>query len=65
MNPHEFFSSPYIYKIRGRNNYFIGRSMAVFIARLLKSLNDVPVISITNVYESCFKLAVGEQKNAG
>lgn len=42
------------------HNYFIGRSMDVFIARLRKYLSSDPSISIINVHGSGFKLLVDE-----
>jgi two-component system, OmpR family, response regulator len=43
----------------GNDDYFIGRSMDVFIAKLRKYLNDDPSISITNVHGTGFKLEIG------
>jgi DNA-binding response OmpR family regulator len=43
-------------KIWGENNYFIGRSMDVFISRLRKHLKDDPGVKITNVHGIGFKL---------
>jgi DNA-binding response OmpR family regulator len=42
--------------IWGNDDYFIGRSMDVFIAKLRKYLKDDPSISITNVHGTGFKL---------
>lgn len=42
--------------IWGENDYFIGRSMDVFIAKLRKYLKDDPSIAITNVHGTGFKL---------
>lgn len=44
--------------IWGENDYFIGRSMDVFIAKLRKYLKEDPAISITNVHGTGFKLEV-------
>ncbi|MDZ7742002.1 MAG: response regulator transcription factor [Bacteroidota bacterium] len=44
--------------IWGENDYFIGRSMDVFIAKLRKYLKEDPTISITNVHGMGFKLIV-------
>jgi len=44
--------------IWGSDDYFIGRSMDVFIAKLRKHLKDDPSISITNVHGTGFKLEV-------
>ena len=40
----------------GSDDYFIGRSMDVFIAKLRKYLKDDPQIAITNVHGTGFKL---------
>jgi DNA-binding response OmpR family regulator len=40
----------------GDDDYFIGRSMDVFITKLRKHLKDDPSISITNVHGAGFKL---------
>lgn len=44
----------------GENDYFIGRSMDVFIAKLRKYLHTDPNISITNVHGTGFKLEIKE-----
>lgn len=44
--------------IWGSDDYFIGRSMDVFITKLRKYLKDDPNISITNVHGMGFKLEV-------
>jgi two-component system OmpR family response regulator len=44
--------------IWGENDYFIGRSMDVFITKLRKYLKADPTISITNVHGTGFKLEV-------
>lgn len=46
--------------IWGDNDYFIGRSMDVFITKLRKYLKGDPDISITNVHGTGFKLEVKE-----
>ncbi len=46
--------------IWGENDYFIGRSMDVFIAKLRKYLKSDPTIQITNVHGTGFKLEVDE-----
>jgi DNA-binding response OmpR family regulator len=46
--------------IWGENDYFIGRSMDVFIAKLRKYLKADPKISITNVHGTGFKLEIEE-----
>jgi len=47
--------------IWGENDYFIGRSMDVFIAKLRKYLKHDPAIAITNVHGTGFKLRVGNE----
>ena len=47
-------------EIWGDENYFVGRSMDVFIARLRKYLKDDPNVSITNVHGTGFRLEVSE-----
>ncbi|NJM14833.1 MAG: response regulator transcription factor [Bacteroidales bacterium] len=44
--------------IWGENDYFMGRSMDVYIAKLRKFLKSDPSVSITNVHNSGFKLEV-------
>ena len=44
----------------GINDYFIGRSMDVFITKLRKYLKDDPKISIVNVHGTGFRLEVKE-----
>ena len=46
--------------IWGDDNYFIGRSMDVFITKLRKYLKEDPNISITNVHGAGFKLEIKE-----
>ncbi len=46
--------------IWGDNDYFIGRSMDVFIAKLRKYLKDDPDIAITNVHGTGFRLEIKE-----
>ncbi|NOR88458.1 MAG: response regulator [Bacteroidales bacterium] len=47
-------------KVWGSSDYFIGRSMDVFIAKLRKLLKIDPNIVITNVHGTGFKLEVAE-----
>jgi DNA-binding response OmpR family regulator len=47
-------------KIWGTDDYFIGRSMDVFITKLRKHLKQDPKISITNVHGVGFRLEVPE-----
>ena len=44
----------------GSDDYFIGRSMDVFITKLRKYLQDDPSINITNVHGTGFKLEIKE-----
>jgi DNA-binding response OmpR family regulator len=46
--------------IWGDDDYFIGRSMDVFITKLRKYLSDDPAISITNIHGTGFRLEVKE-----
>ncbi len=46
--------------IWGDDDYFIGRSMDVFITKLRKYLKDDPSISITNVHGTGFKLEISD-----
>lgn len=46
--------------IWGESDYFIGRSMDVFITRLRKYLRDDPDVNISNVHGTGFKLEVKE-----
>ena len=45
-------------EIWGENDYFMGRSMDVYIAKLRKMLKEDPSISIINVHNTGFKLVV-------
>jgi len=45
----------------GENDYFIGRSMDVFIAKLRKHLKSDPNVRITNVHGIGFKLEIEEE----
>lgn len=47
-------------EVWGENDYFMGRSMDVYIAKLRKRLREDPAISIINVHNSGFKLNVEE-----
>jgi len=47
--------------IWGDDDYFIGRSMDVFITKLRKYLKDDPAVSITNIHGTGFRLEVKEQ----
>ncbi|MBL7903386.1 MAG: response regulator transcription factor [Bacteroidales bacterium] len=47
-------------EIWGDSDYFIGRSMDVFIARLRKYLRHDPAVAIQNVHGSGFKLEIRE-----
>ncbi len=48
-------------KIWGDDDYFIGRSMDVFITKLRKYLAEDPDISITNIHGTGFRLDTGNQ----
>jgi DNA-binding response OmpR family regulator len=51
-------------EVWGENDYFMGRSMDVYIAKLRKILKDDPSVSIVNVHNAGFKLVVdGEDIN--
>lgn len=51
-------------EVWGENDYFMGRSMDVYIAKLRKILKDDPSVSIVNVHNAGFKLVVeGENAN--
>lgn len=47
-------------EVWGDDDYFLGRSMDVFIAKLRKYLSEDPGLSITNVHGSGFKLETGK-----
>lgn len=46
--------------IWGEDNYFMGRSMDVYITKLRKLLRDDPTITISNIHRIGFKLEVEE-----
>jgi len=48
--------------IWGENNYFVGRSMDVFITKLRKYLGDDPNIKINNLHGAGFKLEISKSK---
>jgi DNA-binding response OmpR family regulator len=48
----------------GENDYFMGRSMDVYIARLRKKLSEDKRIAIVNVHRMGFKLEVSEEATA-
>lgn len=48
----------------GENDYFMGRSMDVYIARLRKKLREDQRVSIVNVHRMGFKLEVSEGSRA-
>lgn len=61
VNKNKLLTREYALKtIWGENDYFIGRSMDVFITKLRKYLKADPKISITNVHGTGFKLEVDE-----
>jgi len=47
-------------EVWGTDDYFLGRSMDVFIAKLRKYLKEDPALSITNVHGAGFKLEAAE-----
>jgi len=47
-------------KIWGADNYFNGRSMDVFIARLRKYLREDPSIEIVNIHGNGFRFIIGK-----
>ncbi|MBL7110397.1 MAG: response regulator transcription factor [Bacteroidales bacterium] len=47
-------------KIWGDDNYFNGRSMDVFLARLRKYLKPDPAVEIANIHGNGFRLNIGE-----
>ncbi len=47
-------------EIWGDENYFVGRSMDVFIARLRKYLKDDPRVTIVNVHGKGFRLEINK-----
>ena len=47
----------------GENDYFMGRSMDVYIARLRKKLSEDRNVSIVNVHRTGFKLEVTDARN--
>ena len=48
----------------GENDYFMGRSMDVYIARLRKKLKEDTRVSIVNVHRMGFKLEVKQSATA-
>lgn len=59
-NENKLVVREYILKqIWGDDDYFLGRSMDVFIAKLRKYLGEDPHISITNIHGAGFKLETG------
>ncbi len=61
IHKNQLLSREYALKtVWGENDYFIGRSMDVFIAKLRKHLKSDPNISITNVHGTGFKLEIKE-----
>jgi DNA-binding response OmpR family regulator len=50
-------------RIWGENNYFVGRSMDVFITKLRKYLQDDPDLNITNLHGAGFKLDIRKSLN--
>lgn len=50
--------------IWGEDDYFMGRSMDVYITKLRKYLKEDPSVAITNIHNTGFKLEVKEQINS-
>ena len=48
--------------IWGEDDYFMGRSMDVYITKLRKLLGEDPAISIINIHNTGFKLEVKDNK---
>ena len=48
-------------KIWGNDDYFVSKSMDVFITRLRKLLKQDPAIEIQNVYGTGFKLFISNR----
>ena len=60
-NENQLVAREFILKeIWGDDDYFLGRSMDVFIAKLRKYLSDDTSLSITNVHGAGFKLETGK-----
>lgn len=60
INRNEILTREMILKIIwGNDDYFSGRSMDVFIARLRKYLSGDPTISIVNIHGVGFKMMIG------
>lgn len=56
-NSNKLVARDFILKeVWGNDDYFLGRSMDVFIAKLRKYLKEDPALSITNVHGAGFKL---------
>ena len=49
-------------EVWGDDDYFLGRSMDVFIAKLRKYLSEDSSLSITNVHGTGFKLETKQQE---
>lgn len=49
-------------KIWGDDDYFMGRSMDVYITKLRKLLSDDPSVSIVNIHNTGFMLQVNENR---
>jgi DNA-binding response OmpR family regulator len=49
--------------IWGEDDYFMGRSMDVYITRLRKYLKDDPAITIANVHGTGFKIEIAPKEN--
>lgn len=61
MNINQLVTREYaLNAVWGRDDYFIGRSMDVFISKLRKYLSEDSNINITNVHGTGFKLEISE-----
>lgn len=62
QNENKLIEREFILKeIWGDDDYFLGRSMDVFIAKLRKYLSEDPHLSITNVHGAGFKLETNKE----
>jgi DNA-binding response OmpR family regulator len=51
-------------KVWGKDGYFVGRSMDVYMTKIRKYLKEDPSIEIVNIHGVGFKLTVGKDKPA-
>ena len=50
--------------IWGDDDYFMGRSMDVYITKLRKMLSEDKNVAITNIHNTGFKLEINQHVNA-